>query len=249
MLTVWRRLFVEIDSMGIVNDEERLKHEDDLLTGDVPDPNITPDPDGTGFERAFEQCYIRAIVASQYNQSNTPWHHHFESKAAEEAYAKQHRNSLPEANDLWFVYAIGMYDPPENPNLGYYPTDDNDPEVDANNYPALIGRTHGGEKEAVIGPAAEPEYSFCYIEVLQDVAKEWGWYQGESKWMTDKVCHVLRVVTLHESVHHFDFMTHNEQPNSVMWAPSTNAGENMLSNIPLLFAPKEIQRIRQTKRP
>jgi len=148
LLTVWRRLFVEIDSMGAVDDSERLRHEDDLLTGDVPDP------DPAGLEDAFRQCYIRVIIASNYNQTDLPWKHHFDTRDQEANYVQQYRNSLPEASDLWFVYIAGMYDPPEE----QYPADDNDPEVDANGYAALIGRTQ----------PEEPEYSFCYMEALRE---------------------------------------------------------------------------------
>jgi hypothetical protein len=252
LLTVWRRLFVEIDSMGVVDEGERQQHDDDRLSGDIPDP------DATAFEEAFRQCYIRVILASEYNQPDTPWHHHFDDRVKEADYAQQYRNSLPEANDLWFVYIIGMYDPPEE-----YPTDDNDPESDANNYPSLLGRTQ----------PEEPEYSFCYMEVVRDVAKEWGWYQDENGWMTETVRHVLRVITLHEIGHHFGHMPHNfyvdseDKPISVMCAPRLNqgiaeyyrvgtgetvlleAGERILAVTPLKFAADEIRRIRQTHRP
>ena len=233
LLTVWRRLFVEIDSMGAVDDSERLRHEDDLLTGDVPDP----DPAGLG--DAFRQCYIRVIIASNYNQTDLPWRHHFDSQDREATYAQQYRNSLPEAGDLWFVYIAGMYDPPEE----QYPADDNDPEVDANGYAALIGRTQ----------PEEPEYSFCYMEALRDVAKEWGWYENENEWMTDKVHHVIRVVTLHEIAHHFG-VKHNlnlddkGNPISVMWAPRTNEEETKFVKVPLKFAPEEIRDIRKIPR-
>jgi hypothetical protein len=221
--------------MGVVDDEERLHHEDDRLTGDVPDP------DSAGLFNAFKQCYIKVIVASDYNQPDTPWRHHFDSKEAEAAYARQYRKSLPEANDLWFVYIIGMYDPFEE-----QPADDNDPErQEYPDIPALIGRIQ----------QEEPEFSFCFMETLRDVAKEWGWYQQESEWMTETVRHVIKVVTLHEIAHHFGHMPHTPDldkdgnPISVMWAPSANSEEAIFVRVPLKFIPDEIKRIRETKKP
>ena len=208
---------------------------DDLFRGDVPDP------DTRGLKDAFKEAYVEVLLLpTPYQESKVAWHHNFRTSASDldganaenfRQFAERHRQSLPEADDWWTVYIIGIY---EIVTI----SSDNDP----NDELCSPGMTYD----------LEPEYSAVCFENIRDLAVQWGWTEEE-------IAKVIQATVVHEIGHHFE-LPHNREmengvPTNIMWAPDRrfeeprDYEETLAPLTPLRFLPEDIHRIRSTLRP
>ncbi|MHC4403261.1 MAG: hypothetical protein ACYTG0_26685, partial [Planctomycetota bacterium] len=223
-LTVWRKLHVEVDSMGLV-DETNLPP-DDLLTGDVPDPDVD------GMQEAFEDAFILVDETTiDYDDGQTEWRHSFGDRAEVDDYILDTDGLGPpgtrdskddETAGYWVVYIIGIY---ERADSGYK---DNDP----NGEEALLGFCNFAD--------GEPEWSYVSMEILRDVGEDqWGWSEEER-------IHAGRIVAAHEIAHQFQLEHESGNfPNHLMTAPSEETEEELIPQTPLQFRESDLRDIRE----
>jgi len=225
LLTVWRRLWVEMDSMGAEHPDHQWDAEDDdLLRGDIVD---LPFP---GFlEEAFRKAYILPLKDTGNDEGNTYWiqylyegHTQHDIKLRDGriipkgayynqgVYGKWYRQT-PEFNDYWAVYICAAYE--EDPRW------DNDPDGELAN----LGRTYD----------AELFYSHIWMEDLRDWARYCSWSEQQKEYC-------LKILIVHEIGHHFR-LPHSPDFESVMSSISPNT--------PKHFNAQELAQIRSALMP
>jgi hypothetical protein len=208
---------------------------DDEFRGDVPDP------DAEGLNEAFREAYIKVLLLpASYHQSKVAWHHNFRTSNSDldrvnaenfRQFADRHRQSLPEADDWWTIYVIGIY---EIVSI----LSDNDPNEEL----CSPGMTY----------EQEPDFSAVCFENIRDLAVQWGWTEEEK-------ARVVRATVIHEIGHQFG-LRHNKDlkngiPTNIMWAPDKrfeepkDLEETLAPLTPLRFLPDDINKIRSTLRP
>jgi hypothetical protein len=208
---------------------------DDEFRGDVPDLDVE------GLNEAFREAYIEVLLLPEsYHQSKVAWHHNFRTSNSDldgvnaenfRQFAERHRQSLPEADDWWTVYVIGIY---EIVSI----LSDNDPNEEL----CSPGMTYD----------QEPEYSAVCFENIRDLAVQWGWTEEEK-------ARVVRATVIHEIGHQFE-LRHNKDlkngiPTNIMWAPDKrfeepkDLEETLAPLTPFRFLPDDINKIRSTLRP
>ncbi len=127
-LTVWRKLYVEVDSFGVPPDNQQFARDDRLQENfpDVPDPLPNPIPDDHPVKRAFRICYIDVERHPDPNahQSNLPWRYAFQSNEPPDPNRPDEPNPNLEHHlfepfwntraqhrpDFWCVYVAGVYE-------------------------------------------------------------------------------------------------------------------------------------------
>lgn len=138
LLTVWRGLAVETDSMGFPPDTTVFP--DDGINTDA-DPGDVAHPDLGLLSSAFEPAYISAGQASPTETEGAlPFEYHVTDSSPES------RGTVPESDIYWSAYVMGVYEPPA------------DEDGDPNSQKFLWGRNY----------SAEPEYAFIFEETLRD---------------------------------------------------------------------------------
>ena len=218
MLTVWRKLHVEVDSMG-AEPENTTFDADDLLRGDVADPDIS------AFAAAFEPAYVTALRDTGCDDSNTLWHYDFLDREIMGGFFHLYcldeeegtRGTRVEDPAWWSVYVLGAYD-------GDRP-EDNDPDNEMGNTGAC------GDDE--------PEWAIVFMEVERDLAIQHNWDVAED----------IKITTLHEIGHQFELSDNHEQsvmgiPLNVMWSPILLEEESNLINSPTIFSAAQLAVIR-----
>jgi len=215
LLTLWRKLHVEVDSMG-EEPEGTTFEEDDLLRGDVPDP------DTSGLAGPFGDAFIDVVIGTIHDDSHTPWKDSFSSVSAMYGYmvgADGERGTKDdESAAYWSVYVIGIYEDCD-------PLLDNDPNQEL-------------ARDGVTGNS-EPEWSAVNTEVQRDLAAGWGWDEAEKQ-------AVARGVVVHEIGHQFELQDDPQDfPTHVMFDPDTPAKEDLLPQVPLQFHESDIRKIRR----
>ncbi len=212
---------------------------DDEFRGEVPDPDIG------GLGEAFREAYIEVLLLpTTYHQSHIPWHHNFRTSDDSSVnirnfyqFVQRYRQSVPEENDWWTVYVLGIY---ESPEANF----DNDPNDE------LCSPGFTIEDKPPGFPS--PEYSAICFEHLRDLAAQWQWSEGEQQ-------AVLKALVVHEIGHHSD-LEHNKEmkdgvPTNIMWAPDRELDppkdrqETLMPLTPLRFRPKDINEIRSKHKP
>jgi hypothetical protein len=243
LLTVWRRLWVEADSMAPPSSFPKEPHFDDDLSRDVPDPDISI------FSRAMKEAYvevkdIKEVVGAWVNP-NTPFYHCFASRLYPELcvntrrdgvvhYARSHRQS-PSEPDFWAVYVINVYElfPHELEFIMRGRIEDNDPEEEF----AFAAFTN----------IAVPQVSICGIEILRDLATQWGF----------DLKRLIGIAVAHELGHQFDLGERSTTDN-LMWAPSPDTdGDNVVdegdepkfAQVQTRWHPEDIRQIRSIRYP
>jgi len=223
VLTVWRKLHVEVDSMGAEPEGTQFDDED-LLRGDVPDPPLG------ALTRAMAEAYIE--VSTELGQSNpaTDWVYGFTGTTAMNAYflgAGGVRGTQDEQDSYWTAYVCGAYE------IGVeYPffVKSNDPDF-TGCYQGFTATT-------------EPEYSIVGMELVRDVAAQWGYTQHEAL--------ARDIVTAHELGHQFGLKENSDvdgNPTNLMWSPTTEADEEKTPAAQARFLAKDIDAIRTEARP
>jgi len=228
MLTVWRKLHVEVDSMG-AEPENTAFDADDLLRGDVADPDIS------AFAAAFEPAYTTVARDTGQDNSDTPWHYDFTGIGGDfllNAYCLNeedgYRGTKVEDNAWWSVYALGAYE-----GVNSYSDNDLDAEL-----------ASGG----ITRVDAEPEWSVILMEVQRDQAIQ-------HTWSGEEILHAQQYVALHEVAHQFNFTPDHSDPDEngnpldVMWAAGSNEDEDKRKIVPLSFSASQLNTIRYTIRP
>lgn len=110
MLTVWRKLHTEVDSMG-APPPGTTWGPDDVVVSDVPDPD-------TGlFELAFQDAYVSPVFDTGNDNSNAAFVYNLTDLATQ---GSNNRGTTAESSDFWVAYIQGAYEG----NL----TKDNDPD-------------------------------------------------------------------------------------------------------------------------
>jgi hypothetical protein len=228
LLTVWRRLHVEVDSMGAPPEGTQFD-DDDLLTGDVPDPDIS------GYADAFSSAYVTSVRDTGHDNPSMPWRYNFQTiggspdGAALWSYfiggPNPQRGTRNQEQPLyWVAYVASIHE--------FTSANDNDPD-DGHALPAT---TVGNE----------PEFSIVMEEVARDVAAQW-------QWTPFQTANFRRVLALHEVGHQFE-LEHslpdaNGFPMDVMWVPTEDSLEDRARNQPLSFSLIHLAEIRSIDYP
>jgi len=224
MLTIWRALHIEVDSMG---NSSAQGHPDDQAIGDVPDPDLWL------YDDAFFPAYISVRRDTGHDDPQTPFIHHHPNDANERDYAIPQNDPDGGENGSrgenhrkwWVVYVVGAY---EYWAQGY----DNDGPLEC----GIVGVNHPGLDEGVTGEAA-----FVFEETVRDVADQWGLLTAD----------IQTWVALHEVGHQF---TIGHSDVGVMWAPTCEENppfdedEASIPDAGTTFAEEHIEAIRDQGR-
>ncbi|MBW3539251.1 MAG: cadherin-like domain-containing protein [Planctomycetes bacterium] len=142
-LMLWRKLHVEVDSMGTT--EGQVFPGDDEAVADVPDPD-------TGMVAgAFAAAFIEVLVGSNFDHGGLPFDYHLSGDITMKQRGQANRG-LGVSQFYWSAYVEGAYEP--------HPSEDADPNTE--NY--SVGAT--------VPPIGEPQYSFIFLETIRDVSDD-----------------------------------------------------------------------------
>jgi len=148
LLSVWRKLHVEVDSMGEVNPSGLTNV--DPLRGDVPDPDIG------GVSVLFDTAYIHTLKASSGNNGNLPFEPHFQTRQQIKNYVNEERQT-PSSDHFWSVHVVGIFE-------HSFRNRDNDPDSEQG-VPGGFERDQNESEDGV----------WIAMEVLRDLAAEHNW--------------------------------------------------------------------------
>jgi len=139
LLSVWRKLHTEVDSMGAPPPDPPWQA-GDVAVADVDDPD-------TGLlVAAFEAAYTLPAFDTGNNNSNAGFIYNMTDAQAPNQ-GSNNRGTTAEAGDYWVAYIQGVYEGPT--------AEDNDDDTES-------GRSG-------YCPNPEPEYAFVYQEVIRDL--------------------------------------------------------------------------------
>jgi hypothetical protein len=146
-LTVWRKLHVEVDSMGAPPPGTTFPDDGiqtDVAVGDLRAPYIGL------IAQAFEPAYVTAVVGTENDNGNATFQYHLDDDVALEAQGNANRGTS-ESAAYWSAYIQSAY---EYNAAGA----DNDPNYEL----ATVGHNHGDE----------PEYGFVFLETMRDLCDD-----------------------------------------------------------------------------
>ncbi|MBX9792255.1 MAG: tandem-95 repeat protein, partial [Pirellulales bacterium] len=222
LLTIWRRLNVEADSMGAPPNGTQFEDDD-------PNPGDIPQPDISALAAAFRPAFIepRLLTGNDPNgvpftQGDIPFATGFANDAAIAAFFAPFRQSVSRPL-FWSSYIVNVYqvDPVAN---------DNDPDQES----GILGLTTGS-----------PQASIIATETIRDVGAQQGWSAAQ-------VAYMNQYTVVHEIAHQFGLDHNGDtRPDfiSVMWTYSNDAGEADAVNVPIRFNETEIiEKIRRIGR-
>jgi hypothetical protein len=147
VLTIWRYLYVEVDSMGAPPPGTKFPDDDipnDVEVADVPAPNTTI------LYSAFLPACVEVVLGTAFDESNVHFLYHLETDDTTVDHGEDFRG-LDSAPAYWAVYVQGAYDGPI----------DHDADPDPADY-----RT---------GMTANGMYSFTFTEVIRDICEAYNW--------------------------------------------------------------------------
>ena len=273
VLTVWRRLWVEVDSMSMPPIRIQLG-EDDLTTGNIPDPPLD------ALIEAMKDAYVEVVGMPQsYDEPETTWKYVFIAGGeGDDDFFNYCRNHCQSHNlqliDFWVVYIISVY---EFGVVSYWPLDNfspikekddpNDPapidpdREDRDNDPDIWYHTDGTPRaETAMNGITTPEpeeYSLVAYEQVRDTCVQMRLQNPKERRQMD-IHRVYAGTVAHEIGHHFELQhTNTTEPRDLMWAPGPrhleggedDSQEEMLQQRPWLWKPKDILTIRKTPYP
>ncbi|MCS7278163.1 MAG: hypothetical protein NZ531_04865, partial [Aquificaceae bacterium] len=246
LLTVWRRLWVEVDSMGegpflFADPDDKPNFWEDDPSRDVPDPTLI------ALKMAMIEAYVQTLKMKpeEWNQSGTTWIHAFPTCLARRGYCQSFRQSTSHP-DFWSVYIIGIYE------LGDEVQDEPSPHIleDKDDFPR--DWDNDPNREAASIGESFPFVTSIYAqhalvaEELRDVAVQHGFTR-------DQRLHALSCVVAHEIGHLFD-LEHSDDidPQDLMWPVhvfTDDSFESKLKDVPMKWKISDIARIRDRKYP
>jgi len=100
VLTIWRYLYVEVDSMGAPPPETQFP--DDALAIDAA-PGDIPAPDTGLLYAAFEPAYIEVVVGTAYDEPTIPFVYHVVDATAAS-------RGIGQSDGFWSAYIAGAYE-------------------------------------------------------------------------------------------------------------------------------------------
>jgi hypothetical protein len=179
-VTIWKKLYVELDSMGQC-DGPMDDDDDDAICTDISQPDIS------FLANAFRPAYVDVFDAETYQAGqttpNTPFKYHL-SSAAEKGTQGQAASQLPESSSgYWEVEIQGSYEDHKD--------FDNDPDGEAN---VILGATARKLNDP------QKRWSFVHNETIRDKAR----YGKPDAGITSyDDFYVMSYVVLHEIAEHF----------------------------------------------
>lgn len=170
-LTVWRKLHVEVDSMGAP--PQGTVFPDDGIPIDVAVADV-PDPDTSLLGSAFAPAYVDVLPGSSYDDGAAPFLYHATSADAQ-------TRGIPESQAYWAAYIIGAYEPstnqdgdPNNETFTWGATRIDEPEYSAVYFEVLRDGHNNGAFPGWAGV-----YSQTYHEqqvVVHEIGHQFGLY-------------------------------------------------------------------------
>jgi predicted Zn-dependent protease with MMP-like domain len=145
LLTIWRHLHVEVDSMGAP--PQGTIFPDDGIATDVVVAVVPPSATGL-LSAAFEPAYVDIVLGTAFDDANVPFDYHVTPGEIVTLWIN-HRQIL-ESYKYWSVYVIGAYEPDTSEDL--------DGEA--------VGTS--GQTETIITSGV----SLIYIEVVRDACDD-----------------------------------------------------------------------------
>lgn len=152
VLTVWRRLHVEVDSMGAPPGNEFWPPAGNMDGKDEAVADVK-DPDRSLLRDAFKPAYVSVVFDTGKDNGNAKFAHNGpttgsdDTEAAERKKLGKDNRGATEAPDYWVGYVMGAYEAQKSA--------DNDPDTEH----VVAGVTE----------PAEPEYSFVFMESIRDL--------------------------------------------------------------------------------
>jgi len=221
LLTIWRTLNIEIDSMaGVAN------------------------PDVTLFQNALTKSYINVDATPQYwntassqlespNEHNTPFHTQFTTNAAARLYTDGHADLTVGNNygheEYWAAHLFGVY------RYGdWLSPHDNLPQSEQA-YPGYTLRIGNEIHASLIG-----------TEIIRDVASQWSINEGEVRRIT-----ALHEVLSHQLRHlgswgnQLGHMPHPYPGNNILVVPQSDADEAKIPNAEPLLLDESTSQVRR----
>ncbi len=227
LVTVWRRLHVEMDSMAAPPQGTQFTATDLTPGGALSFPADAM----TTLTESLQPAFILPEEFASGSQNNLQFSLGAQNQnlAALNTYMYSYRQSMSaqgqEDNDYWAVYIAAIYEM----FAGDAYANDNDLDTEL----AFEGWTQG----------TEPEYSVINNEVIRDVGAEWGWTAAQVKALQT-------LVFVHEIGHQFE-LVHPPgglpNVNDVMAAPKLddNDQEALIPKQKTSFTDAEIYEIRK----
>ncbi len=149
VLTVWRRLTVEVDSMGAP--PASAVFPDDGEANDVAPPAAGVPPPNTGLlADAFRPAHVQVVLGTPFDRNNVPFDYHL-SDADYLLQGVARGIPEPDSGIFWSAYVLGAYEPET--------TRDGD-GADAEN--PMVGATYRHENE----------FTYIFQEVIRDVTTD-----------------------------------------------------------------------------
>jgi hypothetical protein len=251
LLTIWKRLNVEVDSMG-APEQFVIFAPDDLLRGDVEDPDVSKLSD------ALRKAYIEVRVDTEHSDKNLPFVYQFGTFNGNLPIEVQ-QNTVPyyifqntggnrrqramfhQVSDqlFWTSYLLGAY---ERLTDG---RSDNDPDMIAQG-----GAQDGRVIIAETGTLQNKAFSAIFNEVLRDV----GDMQGQGyRWTGEQSTRVKQWLTVQSiGTQFFLRLDESAAPTHAMVNYDSTLDANSYSqfpNVPLQYKPADIKLLRQTIAP
>jgi hypothetical protein len=229
LLTVFRRLHVEVDSMGAPPASETFYPYPD--SRDDPNPGDVKDPSLDALIPAMKEAYVDVLQDTGHDEHQTTWHYDFPSTPDLYAYGKANRQS-EEAADYWSAHVIGVYELGEHPDPDaptIFTDLDNDPDNE---------HTNPGDTDHI-----RPKTSLIAMEQIRDFTVQFT-LSGSAIRRHMSYAKTLAVITAHEIGHQVIGPHHSEDHDNLMWVPSSDLTEQIVDTTPFKWKASHIDIIR-----